>query len=55
MKLANHIFQPNWQFKELDWNFISNEKFSGTELSFWQATGENYDYVLESQYVNGTE
>ncbi len=44
----------DWQFNDLEWTKVVNEKFSGTKLTFWRAEGLNYDYELEPVHVNGS-
>lgn len=45
----------DWPFRHLEWKHIETPKFGGTVLEHWQAEDNSFDYVLESQHVNGSE
>lgn len=44
----------DWFFRHLNWKHVEMPKFGGAVLEHWQAEDDNYDYILESQYVVGT-
>jgi hypothetical protein len=45
----------DWFWNHLDWRLIRNPKFGGAVLEHWYAEDDKYEFILESQHVNGTE
>lgn len=44
----------DWLFNHLKWEHVEFLKFGGAVLEHWQAEDERYHYILEKQYVVGS-
>lgn len=45
----------DWFWKHLPWEHVKITKFGGAVLEHWEAEDEKYEYLLESQHVNGAD
>lgn len=42
-------------YRHLDWKYIEIPKFDGGTMEHWQAEYEGRDYILDKEYVIGSD